>query len=105
VSDIGEELCGHREPVAVRARLFEHADLGKPLCQEVVVVDDASASKGARYPRRPGDSNVDRFARAHWPVEGHFGYRSILRIPIVWCDEADASGCVNGGASANHAQA
>ena len=62
---VGVELGCFMELVTVPSGLFEHTDLGKPLGDEEVLIDDAGAREGPGDPRCPLDFQIDGVTRGH----------------------------------------
>ena len=87
-AEVGEELGRRMELMAVPAGVFEHADLGKPLRDEVEVADRAGARERARHARRPRDLDGDRFAGRDRAVERHLHHGPIVGVAVVRRDEA-----------------
>ncbi len=87
-AEVGKELGRRMELMAVPAGVFEHADLGKPLRDEIEVADRAGARERARHARRPRDLDGDRFTGRDRAVERHFHHGAIVGVAVVWRDEA-----------------
>ena len=86
-AEVGVELGGGMELVRVPAGVLEHAELGEPLRDEVVVVDVAGAGERPRNLRRPLD--LDRRARARRDRRDRDGHdRPVVGVAVVGRDEA-----------------
>ena len=104
-AEVGEELGRGVELMAVPSGILEHADLRKPLRDEVEVADGAGARERARALARPRDLDVDRLARLHRRVERHSITVRSSDVPVVGRDEAEARRHVGRGAAGDQLQA
>src|SRR6266566_1913914 len=76
------------ELVCVPARVFEDAELGEPLAEEVVVVDVTGAREWPRNLRAPLDLDVDRLIRRDGLRQRHDRHRLVCGVAVIGRDVA-----------------
>ena len=96
--EVREKLRRGMELMAVPAAVLEHANLRKPLPEEVEVADHPGAGEGARDMRGPVDRERDAAAGRYDRGQRHFGHRPVVQVPIVGRDEAQPGLKIGGGA-------
>src|SRR5262249_10995760 len=89
---VRKELGSGVELVGIPTSVFQHAQLGKPLPEEVVVADITGSRKRPRDPGAPFEVDDDRLARLYRLREWHRGHSPVVRVPIVWGDVMKAVG-------------
>ena len=99
-AEVGEELGPGVELVRVPAGVLEHADFREPLGDKIEIADRAGARERSRHARRPGDLDVDRFARATGRRQRHLHHRPVVGIAVVRRDEAGLGDDVSRDAAA-----
>jgi len=82
-SVIGKELAGPVKLMTVPSAVQINTDLGKPLAEKIVVVDDACPGDGPGDLAFPADFQDDGFSGGHGPGQVDRGDRPVHIIDVV----------------------